>query len=167
MKNIITALVLCGGLLSASGNFTIVDIGVVENITTDRVEALSVTDKKEYVKVKVKDGGVNRTIFVEKKKNKIEAYSTNSTSKQKPAKLDKLNSKVGIIVSFKDDTTDIDTFASRFNIKLKVKLEVGYYIFENSSAYTDIVLIQNILSDAISSKIDTIRPNWPMDVIIQ
>ena len=167
MKNIITALILCGGLLSASGNFTIVDTGVVENVTTAKVQALAVTEQKEYIKVKIKDGGVLRTMLVEKKRPKLEARSISSNSKQKPAKLDKLNSKVGIIVSFKDKTTDIDTFASRYNIKLKTKMKIGYYIFENSTSYTDIVLIQNILADDTNNKIDTIRPNWPMDVVIQ
>ena len=167
MKNIITALVLCGGLLSASDNFIIVDRGVVENITTAKVQALAATEQKEYVKVKVKDGGVERTILVEKKESVKEVNLVNSASEQKSSELDKLNSKVGFIVKFKDNISDIDAFMAKFDIKLKEKLSIGYYIFENTSNDSDIVLMQNILSDEIANKIDTIRVNWPMDVSIE
>ncbi len=73
--------------------------------------------------------------------------------------------KEGILVDFSDDFLDTQKFADEFNISLKEKLSIGYYIFENSSNLNDEKLIEEILLSNYQKNIKTIRPNWKMGVV--
>lgn len=168
MKYIITIFILCNSMVQAANTFEVVDSGIVKSdgdIFPKMMSTFSL-EKKKYVKVKIKDAGSERTILIEEKKSVPVVSASSSELKKESLKLDKLHSKVGVIVKFINDNIDIDTFVAKFSLKLKIKSVVGYYIFDNISTDSDIVVIQNILSDEMSSDIDTIRANWPMDVSI-
>ena len=131
-------------------------IQIKQNIATQSNAKL-----KEYKKVIIKDGGVEREINVE---IKDEAFTLLKDNKNK---LDKLNSHVGLLVKFKNESIDMDAFSSRFELKLKADMkEIGYYIFENKSKMTDIQIVNNILQSNIAHVTMTVKPNWPKDIVL-
>ena len=147
---------LCTVALSA-GTMTIISSGKVDvnELPQKGISVMSLekkSTKPEYKEVKIKDGNVERTIYVEVIK------------KEKP-KLDKLNSHLGLIMKF-NKNIELDDFTARFGLKFKTKLEsINYYIFENKSAFTDVELISKILETEVNKDISTIRANWPMDMV--
>lgn len=65
-----------------------------------------------------------------------------------------------LIVAFKKGSkVNLSDFAQKYNLKLKKKLVIGYYIFLNESSMTDIELIEKI-SKENRAIVKTIRPNW-------
>ncbi len=70
----------------------------------------------------------------------------------------------GIIISFKEKSTDISSFASKYKLKLKKRLSAGYYIFVNNSDISDIDLIKKISNES-RDLVKTIRPNWGLGMI--
>ena len=72
-----------------------------------------------------------------------------------------LSSKEGFLIVFVDDSK-IAAFETRFDVKLKEKLQIGYYIFENHSNFSDVELMNMILSSSEGKNIETIKPNWKM-----
>jgi len=149
MKRLIMILAL-GTVVLSAGTLTVIKSGKLESKDMPQ-QAMTMkvdTPKVEYKEVRIKDGGVERIIYVEVLKEE-----------------DKLNSRVGLITKF-NKNIDIDEFAARFGLKFKAKLEsINYYIFENKSEFTDIELISHILETEVKIDISTIRANWPMDVV--
>jgi len=166
MKIFITTAVMTSTLLCAN-TLTVVDEGKVEEVAQSMgvvtMDANRPQDDTEYQEVTVKDAGVEFTIRVVKPKKQLQGLSA-SSSKEK-ASLDKINSKVGLIVDFTNTEVDIQTFMSRFDLKLQTKMAIGYYIFENHSNLTDILLMNKVLQSDMKDKIKTIRPNWPMEMV--
>jgi hypothetical protein len=102
--------------------------------------------EKSYTTVTILDKGVKREISVSKK------ISTSNKSNQ-------LNSKEGIIVSFKNPSQiTISEFETKYGLKLKTKLVIGYYIFQNISKYSDVQIVGNIIEN--ETNIQTVKPNW-------
>jgi len=99
-----------------------------------------------YTTVTILDKGIKRKISVSKK------ISTTNKSNQ-------LNSKEGIIVSFKNPSQiTISEFETKYELKLKTKLVIGYYIFQNISKYSDVQIVGNIIEN--ETNIQTVKPNW-------
>jgi len=145
--------------LNASGSLEVLSI---ENIETSQVESsMSIesdeSKKIEYKEIKIKDNGVEQVILIELKD------ANNSIGIDSEAN-NKLYSKDGVIIDFTNLSISIDEFEEKFHLKLKEKLQIGYYIFENKSDYSDIVLIETILNSDSKESIKTIRANWEMGV---
>lgn len=69
----------------------------------------------------------------------------------------------GLIVAFKKDANvDVAEFAKKYNLQLKKKLIIGYYIFVNESTMSDIKLLSKISKES-RDIIKTIRPNWGLN----
>lgn len=65
-----------------------------------------------------------------------------------------------IMVAFKKRAAvDIAAFSSQYNLELTKKLSIGYYIFKNNSALSDIELI-SLIQKENRARLKTIRPNW-------
>jgi len=92
------------------------------------------------------DNGVERKINIEVNTSIVKTRSVNSKSK-------------GIIIAFKNSQVNVLEFSKKYKIKLKKRLKIGYYIFENNSLNSDIELISKILKEN-KKLIKTIRPNW-------
>ncbi|SFV51060.1 hypothetical protein MNB_SV-12-1127 [hydrothermal vent metagenome] len=124
------------------------------NITI--LETMSATPT-EVTRVKVKDSGVESFVLVPK-------ANSNNIGTLSPNMDDKLNSKKGLIIAFKDKNVDIAPLEALFNISLKEKLQSGFYIFKNLSGLSDVALIEAILKSDSQDMIKTLRPNWEMGV---
>lgn len=99
--------------------------------------------------VTIIDNGVERKI-------ELPTISSNIKARVVNEKKDTL----GIVVAFKKDAkVDIEQFANRYDLELKKKLLIGYYVFVNKSALSDIELIYKI-SKENRDTIKTVRPNW-------
>ena len=101
------------------------------------------------------DNGVEREIFVldniQKKTLKARMTGVNNTSTS------------GITIAFKKGTKiNIKEFEKKYNLTLKKKLVIGYYIFQNRSSLTDIKLILKIAQEN-RKIIKTVRPNWGLN----
>jgi hypothetical protein len=165
MKYFIKTVVLTSTLLSAH-TLTVVDDGEIEKsdkiLNAPILKNSTQLDKKEYQDVTIKDAGVVYSMRVKKPKKENMIHASKASIK---STTNKLNSKVGLIIDFTDTDIDMQTFIIRFNLQLKTKMAIGYYIFNNHSNLTDILLIEKILQSDMKDKIKTIRPNWLMDVV--
>lgn len=97
------------------------------------------------------DKGVKRTMNIQ----------TEGTAKNKAYSTNQLTVKKGILVSFKNITNvSIDDFEKKYGLKLKEKMIIGYYIFDNNSNYSDVEIIEKIIADEVNIK--SVKPNWKM-----
>jgi len=64
----------------------------------------------------------------------------------------------GFLVEFKDGV-DVKAFAKKYNLTIRKKMTIGYWILDNHSKLDDIALLNKITSNE-ASKIKSIRPNW-------
>jgi len=108
--------------------------------------------------IKVREGNRTKNMIVP-----IEDVTLTGITQQS-ALNSKLNSKDSLLITFIDKNTDIEAFEKRFNLKLQNKLQIGYYIFKNSSKFSDIVLMNSILASKEGANIETIKPNWKMEM---
>jgi len=70
--------------------------------------------------------------------------------------------RYGLILKFSDESRlNIASFERKYAIKLKKKLTIGYYIFENNSALNDYDLIENIIEN--EPNLHTIKHNTPLN----
>lgn len=76
----------------------------------------------------------------------------------------KLNSKDGLLIKFLDNSKEINLFEKQFSVMLKEKLQIGYYVFMNHSSLSDMALMQKILASSEGKNIETIKPNWKMQM---
>lgn len=71
--------------------------------------------------------------------------------------------KEGLILSFKlENSSSIENLEKKYDIKLKYKLSIGYYTFDNNSNLSDIELVGDIIKD--EDNIKSIKPNWKLNV---
>jgi hypothetical protein len=64
-----------------------------------------------------------------------------------------------VIVSFLDTKIlSISEFETKYGLKLKEKLVIGYYIFENVSDRSDTEIMSAIIKNETNVK--TVKPNW-------
>ena len=164
MKTVLIISILTTVLINANSLLEVlsvedIDSQELENRRMIEVESQAI-QKAKYQEVQIKDNGVNQTILVEVKKN-LEGNSSLSVETEVNSEL---SSKDGLIVDFYINPNSLDEFESTFNIKIKEKLKIGYYIFENNSQLSDILLIESILKSDNQNLIKTIRPNWKMGV---
>jgi len=109
----------------------------------------------EYVKVKE-----NQNSYIQKIIKENGTIRKINISKIKYRTFDK---KEGLILSFKaQNSSSIENLENRYSIKLKHKLSVGYYIFDNNSDLNDIELVENIIEN--EDNIRSIKPNWKLNV---
>jgi len=67
----------------------------------------------------------------------------------------------GIIVAFKNPSQiSISEFETKYGLKLKTKMVIGYYIFDNLSSQSDMEIIAEIIAN--ESDIKTVKPNWKL-----
>lgn len=105
----------------------------------------------EYTELIVLDKGVKRTIRVLKTDEQKSAISNLST---KP-----MFSKKGIVLAFKKSSkVDIFELERKYGLKLKKKLVIGYYIFENVSDRDDMEIVSSIITN--EKNVKTVKPNW-------
>ena len=103
--------------------------------------------------VTIIDNGIERKINLATVNSNVQARMAVSTRKDAP----------GIVVAFKKDAkVDIVQFTKKYNLKLKKKLIIGYYIFSNKSSMPDIKLIYKISQES-KDIIKTVRPNWGLN----
>jgi len=113
--------------------------------------AYSQIDASDMQSVIVLDKGVKRYIYMPK-------VDSNQSKKLIGYNINKLESKRGIIVKFKNSNTSIDDFELKYGLKLKYKMQTGYYIFNNISDKSDVEIIKQIITD--ETNILTVKPNW-------
>lgn len=106
---------------------------------------------KNYTEVTILDKGVKRIIHIPKESNLTSKVGTYTISKIAP--------KEGVMVSFADNAVlSISEFETKYGLKLKEKLAIGYYIFENISDKSDTEIINDIINS--ESNVRTVKPNW-------
>ena len=99
------------------------------------------------------DNGVERKINLPTVSSNLQARMVIGKRKEAP----------GIVVAFKKDANvNIAQFAKKYNLKLKKKLIIGYYIFANKSSLPDVKLIYKISQES-KNIIKTVRPNWGLN----
>ena len=114
--------------------------------------------KLNFELIKIKENNTTRSMLVP-----VEEIDLTGITRE-TAVNNKLNSKDGLLINFIDKNTNIEAFELSFNVKLKEKLQIGYYIFENNSASSDMVLMNTILASNEGENIETIKPNWKMQM---
>jgi hypothetical protein len=68
-----------------------------------------------------------------------------------------------IVVKFKDSSVDIESFINKYKLSLKNRLQIGFFIFKNSSNVNDKELIEKIVKEE-REVVKTIRPNYNFGV---
>lgn len=107
-------------------------------------------DTTEYTEMTILDKGVKRTIRIPKTDEQKSVTSTLSTKQTL--------SKKGIVIAFKKSSTiDIDAFEIKYGLKLKKKLVIGYYIFQNISDKEDMEIVSSIMKN--EKNVKTVKPN--------
>lgn len=154
MKQIMI-IIIVGNIISAS-TLEVLSRGKTElNIEKNKNFKINIKHTKKektYRKVTIKNDGIDRSVQVEVVSNILKNGNT----------LDKLHSKLGLIIDFKDKNLNIEAFSIRYNLKLKHQMAIGYYIFENKSTHSDIDIVEDILTSKMKENILTIKPNWPL-----
>ncbi|NOR54623.1 MAG: hypothetical protein GQ531_00295 [Sulfurovum sp.] len=97
----------------------------------------------------IMDKGVKRTVAL----NKVEKNgSLTPSANQKEL-------KKGLLIRFKSSASvDIKDFEKKYDLKLKSKMKIGYYIFKNNSKESDVLLMQRIMEN--ETEIESLKPNW-------
>ena len=94
--------------------------------------------EQNYRSFTILDKGVKRTILIPKE--------SRFEGKMSPYGAKQIEAHEGIVIQFTDpETVDIETFEEKYRLKLKSKMVIGYYIFQNRSKLSDIALIENCL----------------------
>lgn len=135
-------------------------IGIIVSVLIVNVSvAASQKVKKEdrdqnYTKVTIMEKGVKRKVLIPNDntvKNRANTYS-----------LKQATAKEGVLIKFKNPSSvNISEFELKYGLRLKTKMRIGYYVFENVSKFSDIKILENILTN--ESNIVTVKPNWKMN----
>jgi hypothetical protein len=65
----------------------------------------------------------------------------------------------GIIVAFKNPSQiSISEFETKYGLKLKTKMVIGYYIFDNLTSQSDMEIVAEIIAN--ENNVKTVKPNW-------
>ena len=111
--------------------------------SSKKVQAASTTKKT----ITVLDKGIKRQITIP------------SVSSKKANSKQQSNTKDGVIVVFKDSTlVSIGEFETKYGLRLKSKLVIGYHIFDNQSSMSDSDIVKNIIEN--ENNVKTVKPNW-------
>lgn len=131
---------------SNDGIFSVNSIDSTESI--DIYEQMKEEYKNRDFKVVIrKDNGAIRKEYIPIDNN---LQTTQATEKRE-----------GVIIAFEDESQiDISSIETKYNIKFKNKLHIGYYIFDNTSDMDDTSLVNEIILNESNAK--TVMPNWPM-----
>ena len=106
----------------------------------------------EYTEMIVLDKGVKRTVRVPKTDEQKNSVGTLSMKEG-------VLSKKGIVIAFKKSSPmDISEIERKYGLKLKKKLVIGYYIFQNVSDKEDMEIVSSIIKN--EKNIKTVKPNW-------
>jgi len=128
---------------------------VIKNIVISSSILLGILNANEYIKVKE-----NPNDYIQKIIKENEHIRKINISKDKYRTFDK---KEGLILSFNNQNINsIDDLEDKYSIKLKYKLSIGYYIFDNNSDLDDIELVEKIIQN--ENNIKSIKPNWKLNV---
>jgi len=101
------------------------------------------------------------TILEKGVKRQIAVPPINSTTEQSINQTTSENSQSGIVLVFKDlSKLSLSDFEIKYGLKLKTKMAIGYYIFENLSSKTDSEIVAEIITN--ERNIKTVKPNWKM-----
>jgi len=123
---------------------TIIAVSIV-GCATASIKESQKSHSTQKTNMTVLDKGIKREIAVDKSQSISKKSSTTN----------------GIIVAFKNPSTvSISEFESRYSLKLKSKLKIGYYIFNNHSGRGDMEIISEII--ASSKEVKTVKPNRVM-----
>ena len=102
--------------------------------------------------ITILDKGVKRLIA-------LPAISSNQ--KQNTASTTHKNTISGVLVAFKDTSLlSVSEFETRYGLKFKTKMAIGYYIFENRSSRSDAEIIAEIIAN--EDNVKTVKPNWKL-----
>lgn len=101
----------------------------------------------------------NNIITILEKGVKRKVHTPLSKSSKKVNK--EISSNSGVVVVYKNPSVVvINEFESKYDIKLKTKMAIGYYIFENHSSKSDIAIVSEIIAN--EKNIKTVKPNWKL-----
>ena len=118
--------------------------------SSQKVQAASTTKKT----ITVLDKGIKRHITIP------------SVSSKKANSKQQSNTKDGVIVVFKDSTlVSIGELETKYGLRLKNKLVIGYHIFDNQSSISDSDIVKNIIEN--ENNVKTVKPNWKKRNIIR
>ena len=102
-----------------------------------------------YQKIIILDKGVRRVMMIQ----------TEGPAKKNTYSAENLRAKSGILVSFNNvSDVSIGDFEKKYGLKLKEKMIIGYYIFDNVSKYSDVEILERIIND--ETNIKSVKPNW-------
>ena len=149
--------VLALALIVNASEFVVSERGVSsqKNVKKERGK---VSKDVSFELIKVKEANRTRSMF-------IPIADVNLTGVARQIAIDnKLNSKDGLLITFTDEKIDIQVFEKDFGLKLKEKLRIGYYVFENNSGFNDVTVMNNILKSTQSNYIEMVKPNWKMQM---
>ena len=95
-------------------------------------------------------------------KRKVLIPNESSKNKLRTSKVNQVSAKDGVLIMFDDaSNVNIVEFESRYGLTFVTKMRIGYYVFKNSSKYSDVTIIDQILSN--ETGVVTIKPNWKMN----
>lgn len=118
---------------------------------SDKVKTKNMTES--YTEVTILEKGVKRKVRIPK--------DDHIKSRNNPHEAKQLTSKEGIVLTFKDPSqVSISELEAKYELKLKTKLVIGYYIFENISKKSDVEIVESIIEE--EANIKTVKPNWKM-----
>lgn len=122
--------------------------------STQGVEMKESAEKSgKYKYITILENSVKRKINVLRVDSKIGVLNVENT-----------DNRQGLILSFKDiSEVSIAEFEAKYDLKLKTKLVIGYYIFENKSSKSDVEIVGKIIEN--EANIKTVKPNWKMQNI--
>ena len=103
--------------------------------------------------------GDTMTVLEKGVKRKVIGQGNSSHNKQRKSKTS--NTKNGVLVAFKNTSLlSVSEFEARYGLKLKSKMAIGYYVFENRSSKGDAQIIADIIAN--ESNVKTVKPNWKL-----
>jgi len=152
MKNLGKLVVAVGVLFSSAS--ALEKIAVKELADTKKsVKTLKSSSKSSTT---FKNSGL--TVIENGRKRALIDFSNNSSIVANNIK----SAKNGVVVRFKDSSSvNIKEFETKYSLKLKTKLRIGYYIFYNKSSNTDATIINSIVAQ--EKNLDVVKPNWKMN----
>lgn len=137
--------------------YTFILLGVALSI-----EGMASSQKEKYKQNKVLTSSKKMVVIEDgvKREIRLSEESVEKSMYQRTTKV--VAKKEGVVVRFKTVSKDtVGKFESKYQLKLRKKLRIGYYIFDNLSKYSDEEVVRTILKDL--HNIQTVRPNWKMN----
>lgn len=125
---------------------------VSANATPSKVKS---EESINYDFITILDNGVKRKVKV----LKTDIPNTSEPALRTYKATTNATTNSGVIVSFKDtNTLSLDEFEKKYNLELKTKMLIGYYIFYNKSSKSDVEIVSEIIQN--ETNVRTVKPNW-------